>query len=99
MKYNVYDFDKTIYDGDSTVDFYRMCVKKNPLVLLVLPKACLFFLKYKLNACSKTRFKEVFYEFLRFVPDVDKTILEFWNKNRIKCKKWYLSCQIGRAHV
>lgn len=25
---NVYDFDKTIYDGDSTIDFYLYCVKK-----------------------------------------------------------------------
>ena len=25
---NVYDFDKTIYDGDSTLDFYIFSVKK-----------------------------------------------------------------------
>ena len=26
---NVYDFDKTIYDGDSTLDFYLFSLKKN----------------------------------------------------------------------
>ena len=25
---NVYDFDKTIYNGDSTLDFYFFCLKK-----------------------------------------------------------------------
>ena len=27
---NVYDFDGTIYDGDSTFDFYKYCMKKHP---------------------------------------------------------------------
>ena len=25
---NIYDFDKTIYDGDSTVDFFLFCLKR-----------------------------------------------------------------------
>ena len=25
---NVYDFDRTIYDGDSTIDFYLYSIKK-----------------------------------------------------------------------
>lgn len=25
---NVYDFDETIYDGDSTVDFYKYCLRR-----------------------------------------------------------------------
>ena len=32
----VYDFDETIYDGDSTVDFYKYCVKRKPSLLLLL---------------------------------------------------------------
>ena len=35
---NVYDFDGTIYDGDSTVDFFLHALKRNPSVLLHLPK-------------------------------------------------------------
>ena len=27
---NVYDFDKTIYDGDSSVDFYKFSLKRHP---------------------------------------------------------------------
>ena len=28
-KMNVYDFDKTIYDGDSTADFYLFSLKRH----------------------------------------------------------------------
>ena len=28
MKINMYDFDDTIYDGDSSVDFIKYCYKK-----------------------------------------------------------------------
>ena len=34
---NSYDFDKTIYDCDSSVDFYLYCLKRNKKVLLSLP--------------------------------------------------------------
>ena len=29
---NVYDFDQTIYHGDSTVDFYLYCVRHLSLI-------------------------------------------------------------------
>ena len=31
---NVYDFDKTIYRGDSTMDFWRYCLKRYPKAVL-----------------------------------------------------------------
>ena len=33
MRIDVYDFDGTIYDGDSTVDFTRFCLRRHPAVL------------------------------------------------------------------
>ena len=33
MKVNVYDFDHTVYAGDSSVEFYLFCVKKQPDIL------------------------------------------------------------------
>ena len=32
MRIDVYDFDGTIYDGDSTVDFTRFCLRRHPTV-------------------------------------------------------------------
>ena len=31
---NIYDFDETIYDSDSTKDFYFYCLKKYPKILV-----------------------------------------------------------------
>ena len=39
MRIDVYDFDGTIYDGDSTVDFTRFCLRRHPAVLAGLKRA------------------------------------------------------------
>ena len=46
---NVYDFDGTIYSGDSTYDFYFYLIKKKPIVLLYLPKFIYSYILYKFN--------------------------------------------------
>ncbi len=88
--YNVYDFDGTIYDGDSTAEFYRYCIKRYPVALLALPKAMWAFLSYILRQSDKTHFKEQFYGFLKYLPDVDSIVSEFWVVNKVKIKEWYL---------
>lgn len=93
MRYNVYDFDKTIYDGDSTVEFYKYCIKKYPAALLALPKTALYYFIYKAKRCSKTRFKEVFYRFLKYVPDIEENISAFWRIHQKNIKSWYLDCR------
>ncbi len=90
---NVYDFDHTIYDGDSTISFYGYCLKKYPAVLLDFPRQILAFLKYKTGRCGKTAFKEIFFCFLERVPDQGKTVNDFWDIHEHKIKKWYKSRQ------
>ena len=86
---NVYDFDKTIYDGDSTIDFYFYCLKKYPSMILCLPKQIVAAIKYKVKLIDKTTFKEAFYCYFEKVPDIEMEIKCFWNKNEDKIKKWY----------
>lgn len=86
---NVYDFDKTIYSGDSTLDFYLFCLKRYPVILLDLPKQMIGFLKYKAGKVKKTKFKECFFCFLKRLPDCDKEVSMFWDKNQHKIKSWY----------
>ncbi len=86
---NIYDFDETIYDSDSTKDFYFYCLKKYPKILLSVPRMAWAFLLYILGVYTKTQFKEKMYRFLRYVPDVDKTLEDFWNINENKVKQWY----------
>ena len=87
---NVYDFDHTIYRGDSTVDFWRFCLRSHPRTLIALPKACLKGLLFALNHCSREEFKESFYQFLRFIPDASSEVAAFWNLHISKIAPWYL---------
>ena len=87
---NLYDFDGTIYDGDSTVDFYLFCLKKKFRIILVLPLFFIFALLYFLKLVNKTKMKEKFFGFLLYFSDIDDLVLEFWNLNNKKIKKFYL---------
>ena len=87
---NVYDFDDTIYRGDSTLDFWKFCTRRHPKVLLSLPRVGVSFCRYLFGRCGKTAFKEVFFSFLRFVPDVEAEVSAFWNEHESKIQHWYL---------
>ncbi|WP_321993045.1 HAD-IB family phosphatase [Clostridium butyricum] len=87
---NVYDFDKTIYAGDSTLDFYFFSLKKSPMLIRFLPIQIIGFIKYMFGMYSKLQFKEKFYSFLKGIKDVDSMVELFWNENQDKIKDWYL---------
>lgn len=88
---NVYDFDHTIYDGDCTLDFFFYCLAKYPKAILSLPYSCLIFMAYKFHFYECENFKEVFYRFLRYIPNVEGAVKEFWNHHEHKIKDWYLA--------
>ena len=87
---NVYDFDKTIYAGDSTLDFYFFSLKKSPMLIRFFPIQIIGFIKYMFGMYSKLQFKEKFYSFLKGIKDVDSMVELFWNENQDKIKDWYL---------
>ena len=88
-EYNVYDFDGTIYDGDSSVDLFLYILKKYPISLFILPRFIFYAVKYRLGICSKEILKAVFFSFLKFVPDIDRELINFWQINERKIYKWY----------
>ena len=87
---NGYDFDETIYDGDSSVDFYKYCLKRNKTVLIQAPKQLFGALLYALKIIKKTKFKEYVFSFLKRIDDIDTYIKDFWEENYKKIKPWYL---------
>ncbi|MEG0239388.1 MAG: HAD-IB family phosphatase [Anaerorhabdus sp.] len=90
---NVYDFDETIYDGDSTRDFVFYLVKKYPKTLLVLPKVGIKGIRYVLKNISKTEFKTNVYSMFKYIPNIDKE-LELFVDNHMHCiKRWYIEQQ------
>ena len=92
-KMNVYDFDKTIYVNDSTLDFYKYCIKKYPLMLIEVFPLIITGVLYLLKIMSKTQAKEVFYRFLRYVPHIDDEVVRFWDLHSDGIKSWYLEQQ------
>lgn len=89
MKINVYDFDKTIYNGDSSIDLYFFCLKRYPKIIRCLPKQLLSFAKYGLGKIEKEALKESYFSFLSLIPSAEDMVIEFWNTNRHKIKDWY----------
>ena len=90
---NVYDFDKTIYDGDSTFNFYKFCAKKKPWLILRLWRVVVPFAKYLLGKGTKTAFKEKIFQSFQPKIDSEKYLSEFWKTNVKKIKKFYLDIQ------
>ena len=87
---NVFDFDKTIFRGDSTAKFYKYCLRKYPGTWLHIPSMAGAFAKfYVLGKGTKTECKEKFYRFLVAIPDVDKAVDDFWSKNIDGVFDWY----------
>lgn len=89
MVRNVYDFDKTVYAGDSSVHFYCWCALRRPWIVLDLLCAGAWGLLYLTGRIDKTRFKQRIYRFLTFLPDVDAAVESFWRTHKKNIKPWY----------
>lgn len=86
---NVYDFDGTIYLGDSTLDFYFFELKRNKKILKAAPRQAYGLIKYLFGLQTKTEFKEYFYSFIPYIMNIDNEIEIFWEKYEWKIKDWY----------
>lgn len=87
---NVYDFDKTVYDGDSTVDFYFYCLRKRPRIILCIFRQAYGALLHAAHRADTKTMKEYFFSFLVKIDDADKLVEEFWRERRSRIKKWYM---------
>ena len=61
---NVYDFDGTIYNGDSSIDIYFFLLKRYPKLIAYFPKQMLGIVKYKLHLKRRNE-RNVFFFFER----------------------------------
>jgi len=89
---NVYDFDKTIYNGDSTIDFYLFSLRKKPSLIRYLPIQIFGFVLYYCHKIDKTRLKEKFFCFIKSI-DCEKYVIEFWTQKQKKMAGWYTEQQ------
>ncbi len=90
---NVYDFDNTIYDGESTFDFYLYCVKHHPKCIKFIFVVVWSLVKYKLCLVSENQLmslaKKYVSDFIKCCPDAENLANSFCDKNFKKIKTFY----------
>ena len=86
---NIYDFDKTLIDGDSTAAFIKYSFLKHPALVRFLPGMALAAANYYLlKRGTKTQMKQRFYKFLTGF-DAEGLLEEFWDKHESRIFPWY----------
>lgn len=93
---NVYDFDNTIYDGESCFDLFKFYMKKDPSLLLLFPKVIKGFKKYKKGEVSIeemiSKYAPLAEEKLAKI-DFENEPKEFWDSHMHKIKPFYKDIQ------
>lgn len=90
---NIYDFDNTIFRGDSTFRFCRYIMRRHPTLLLRLPGIGLAFLRMALGHRTKTWAKQQMYRALLTPIDAGALLEDYWARNLHRVKQWYLDGQ------
>ena len=88
-EYFMYDFDGTIYNGDSSVDFFVYSITKNPILSIYIYRFIIKSILYYLKKIEKEELKEAFYYCIFKNKNLEKTLKSFWDKNDTKIKEFF----------
>ncbi|MBO5338999.1 MAG: haloacid dehalogenase-like hydrolase [Clostridia bacterium] len=86
---NVYDFDRTLFPGDSSMHFWAFCKKRYPKIWLHFPGGITKMGFYKLGFFTWGEVMEKFFTFMKYLPNKEAMIEEFWDKKVTKIYPWY----------
>lgn len=91
----VFDFDNTLYHGESAVDLALYMIKNNKKIILYLPKIFVNLIKYKLCLVDKKKIVAAINDFLNNViyskEELYDSVEGFWKKNLCKLDRKMLS--------
>ncbi|MBQ9921285.1 MAG: HAD family hydrolase [Clostridia bacterium] len=89
----VLDFDNTIYDGESVLDFYLFSIKYNPRVLKYCFIVMYHTIMYKFGKTTMETLEKVIRKhasgYLSSFDNIDLVTNDFWDKYMKKIKPWY----------
>lgn len=89
---NVYDFDQTLFNPDSSFLFTVTCLKKYPsLFFRILPGVTGKAIGKLMKKNGTKELKEKIFAFLPYLDNVDEEVSEFWKKNGGRIEQWYLA--------
>ncbi len=86
---NCYDFDDTIFRGNSMRRFSLYCTLRLPYLILYLPVLLVAFLLRGLRILNKNVYLLLLEGFIVFVPHADRFVQGFWDRNMSRIKDWY----------
>lgn len=86
MLIDVYDFDGTIYDGDSTVDFVRFALRRHPLVIAGLPRVARAAIRLAAGRSGLTQFKSALFHEMSRRFSLEAEADAFWKSERTRAK-------------
>lgn len=86
MLIDVYDFDGTIYDGDSSFDFVLFCLRRHPAILTGLPQVAAAAVKLAVKRIGLTQFKSVLFGQIARHVDLTQEAGLFWLSDKAKGK-------------
>ncbi|MCH5197841.1 MAG: haloacid dehalogenase-like hydrolase [Oscillospiraceae bacterium] len=94
---NVYDFDNTIYNGESSLHFFFYYLKKTPYLIKYIPKVFYVLIKYKLGKMSVEyaieNYAVLIEDYFKSIEDFDADVIDFWNKHEKNIKPFYKEIQ------
>lgn len=85
-KLAIFDVDYTLTKKETLIEFYKFMIKKNPKLLIHLPKIMLVGLAYVFKFLSLNKVKEHFISFIDGIKEEDMKIIvkEFYDKRLSK---------------
>lgn len=90
---NVYDFDNTIYDGETLVDFILYYVRTDPHIWKYVPKLLYIAFKDTFHLFTVEDAVTAYASFLEGyyvnAGDIEADVVKFWDKNEKKIKPFY----------
>ena len=91
MLIDVYDFDGTIYDGDSTADFVLFSLRRHPGVIAGLPRVAFAALRLLVRNIGLTQFKSVLFGEMSRRFSLEEEAELFWKdmNTRKKLGPWF----------
>jgi len=94
---NVYDFDNTLYDGESGVQFFLFYLRKTPGLLRHAPQALRGIISYKRGLVTLDqvveRYAGLMQPFFESIKDIQGDMRVFWDKHEHRLRPFYRQVQ------
>lgn len=88
---NIFDFDKTIYRGDSSFEFLWFNLRRRPSLIIDVVRFVWRTGLYFLGLKTKLEAKEALFGYLPKLDNVNQAVRDFWQNRSLE--SWYLELQ------